>query len=189
MSESIVDVLLVNYHGQPSYLVLSESALIVADVFPKIDPDKLFAQSTYEGWSKKDWTKFVAASAVSPLAAVLYGQHKAVKDSTVDSELKQSIRKKLEAYRETRDKSILKSLRTELLFDAAPTTKFQGTIPLSSVISMDLKLDDLTIVQKTETGLKAQIYGETHTWKFKILEDEKTARNFINASLGARGSY
>jgi hypothetical protein len=74
-------------------------------------------------------------------------------------------------------------LKTGLIFDASPVSKLQGTIPLSSMISIDLKLDDLTIVQRTETGLKAQIYGTTRSWKFKILEEEKTARNFVDASL------
>jgi hypothetical protein len=63
-------------------------------VFSKIDENKLFARSAFEGWNKKDWTKYVAETAVFPLAGTLHRIQKDIEDSTIDSELKRSIRSK-----------------------------------------------------------------------------------------------
>ena len=93
----------------------------------------------------------------------------------VDTEEKKHLREVLESYRKTRDKNVLKSVSMEQVLKADHMIELDDRIiPYSSISKVRVKEPEkIIITQQIRTGLAAEIYGSSTTWKFDVLEDNK----------------
>ncbi len=76
---------------------------------------------------------------------------------------------------------MFKSLSLEQVVKADKTAKLdERIIPYSSILEVSFKEPkEITITQQVRTGLAAEIYGGSTTWKFEILEDKKQIAAFV----------
>ena len=107
------------------------------------------------------------------LAAGAHAVSKSIK--LVDTEEKKHLREVLESYRKTRDKNVLKSVSMEQVLKADHIIELDDRIiPYSSISEVRVKeFGKVIITQQVRTGLAAEIYGSSTTWKFDVLEDNK----------------
>jgi len=168
MSERLLELIRVRYGETTGYLLLGQSSMFFADIIPKVVKEDAIGAKTAGVEAMFDIVR-----------TELETDSKSGK--LVVTEEKKALRRLFEAYRNTRDKNILKSLSVGQVFNADHSIQLlDRIIPYSSISKLENKDQFITITQQlSRTPLAAKIYGGSTTWRFDVREDGDLFRTLV----------